>query len=131
MVLHCAISPAQTIQKVSAAEAHDLLAKTNTDSLLIIDGRSDEMFQSGYIKNAINIDAYKENLEEKLALVINRKHLFIYCTKSNRADTIINTLSRMSYKGDIILMSDGITGWKEHEFELIIPETYKKEEDGS
>jgi hypothetical protein len=28
----------------------------------------------------------------------------------------------MGYKGEIIQISDGITGWKENEFEVILPE---------
>lgn len=106
-----------------------ILSEHKTDSLLIIDGRSDEMFQSGHLPNAINIDAYKENLEEQLtATVIPHKHLFIYCTRSTRSDSIINTLSQLGYKGCILQMSDGISGWKAHEFELIIPEACKENE---
>lgn len=114
--------PAQTIQKLSAEEAHAILAETNTDTLLIIDGRSDEMYRSGHLQNAINIDAYKENLEIQLTTVVNSEHLFIYCTKSTRSDSIINTLSRMGYKGEIIQISDGISGWKDNDFEVTLPE---------
>lgn len=114
--------PAQSIQKLSAEEAHAFLAKTNTDTLLIIDGRSDEMYRSGHLQNAINIDAYQDNLEENLTSVINREHLFIYCTKATRSDSIIHTLSLMGYKGGIIQISDGITGWKAQAFEVILPE---------
>ncbi|GAO30407.1 rhodanese-like domain-containing protein [Geofilum rubicundum] len=117
------ILPAQTIQELSAEEAHAFLEKVNPDTLLIIDGRSKKMFQSGHLPNAINIDAYKKNLEKQLtAKVIPHKHLFIYCTRSTRSDSIINTLTLLGYKGDILQMSDGITGWKEHEFECIVPE---------
>jgi rhodanese-related sulfurtransferase len=120
--IHYVILPAQTIQKLSAEEAYAFLAKSNTDSLLIIDGRSEDMYQSGHLPNAVNIDAYKDNLEDQLAPVTNRGHLFIYCTKSTRSDSIITTLSLMGYKGEIIQISDGITGWKENEFEVILPE---------
>jgi rhodanese-related sulfurtransferase len=110
---------AQTIHKILAEEAHAFLAKENTDSLIIIDGRSDEMFQSGHLKNAINIDAYKETLKEKLdTSVIHHKHLFIYCTKSTRSDSIITTLSLLGYKGEIIQMTDGMTGWKENNLNI-------------
>jgi phage shock protein E len=128
LTFQCAFLPAQTIQKVSARKAHTFLSEVNPDSLLIIDGRSNEMFQSGYIKNAINIDAYKEDLEEQLSSVINRGHLFIYCTQSNRSDAILNKLSLMGYKGHIIQMSNGINGWKEKDYELIIPKKCKTEE---
>lgn len=128
LTIHCAIMPAQTIQKLSAEEAYAFLEKNNSDSLLIIDGRSDEMYRSGHLPNAINIDAYQENLAEQLTPVTNREHLFIYCTKSTRSDSIITTLSLMGYKGGIIQISDGITGWKEKTFELIRPEPNEEKE---
>ncbi len=129
LTLQYALIPAQTIQKLSAEEAPIFLTETNTDSLLIIDGRSDEMYRSGHLKNAINIDAYKESLQEELSGITDYGHLFIYCTKSTRSDSIISTLSRLGYKGEIIQMSDGITAWKAHDFELIVPKTDVMDED--
>ena len=129
LTLQYTILQAQTIQKFSAEEAHAFLTETNTDSLLIIDGRSDEMFQSGCINKAINIDAYKDDLASQLDSIKKHQHLFIYCTKSTRSDSIINTLSLLGYKGEIIQMSDGLTGWKANKFELIVPEACKGKEE--
>jgi rhodanese-related sulfurtransferase len=122
LTLKCTLITAQTILKLPAEEAHSLVTKANKDSLLVIDGRSKEMYQSGHIEYAINIDAYQENLKDQLDSIMDKEHLFIYCTQSTRSDSIISTLSLIGYKGSIIQLSDGITGWKESNFEVILPE---------
>lgn len=122
IALHFTALPAQTIQKLSASEARAYLAKTNPDSLLVIDGRSDEMYQSGHLQKAINIDAYQENLADQLNTALRREQLLIYCTKSTRSDSIIKTLTGLGYKGNIVQISEGITGWKAQGFEVILPQ---------
>lgn len=90
----------------------DLLYDEET---LIIDGRTDEMFAGGHIENAINIDADMENLEDELKKHIEVPRIVVYCTTSRRTYDIVYVLEKI-YKGEIIYISDGITGWRANGF---------------
>lgn len=82
---------------------------------LIIDGRTDEMFSDGHLERAINIDADMENLEEELKKHIDVARIVVYCTTNRRTYDILHVLEKL-YNGEIIYISDGITGWRNNGF---------------
>ncbi len=90
----------------------DLLYDNET---LIIDGRTDDMFAVGHIENAINIDADMENLEDELKKHIDVPRIVVYCTTNRRTYDIVDVLEKI-YEGEIIYISDGITGWRANGF---------------
>lgn len=106
----------QSVTVVTAKEFFehhmDLIHDSET---LIIDGRSDEMFAGGHIENAINIDADMENLEDELKKHIDVPRIVVYCTTNRRTYDILYVLENI-YKGEIIYISDGISGWRSNGF---------------
>lgn len=90
----------------------DLLYDEET---LIIDGRTDEMFAGGHIGNAVNIDADMENLEGELKKHLEVPRIVVYCTTNRRTYDILHVLEKI-YQGEIIYISDGITGWRKNGF---------------
>ncbi|MDZ7777990.1 MAG: rhodanese-like domain-containing protein [Bacteroidales bacterium] len=113
---------AQTVTKVTSLEAYPLMKKANNEQSIIIDGRSPSMYNSGHIKNAIQINAFSEDAAKKLARYVNKKQIIVYCTTNNRSQTLIKKLKRLGYRGEIIFITDGIKGWKSHGLKTI-PET--------
>lgn len=107
----------QQIIQINSVEAASLIDNIKNNSV-IIDGRDSLMYLSRHIKNAINIDANKNNLPDLLSIFLNKDEIIIYCTTSNRSNKIINTLGNLGYKGNIICINDGITGWKANGFDL-------------
>lgn len=103
---------AQRVIEVQSPEAKIYVENYGSDSLLIIDDRTQSMFESGHLKNAVNINAFSENVDQELAKYLDRERILIYCTKSNRSRTIVNKLQLLDYAGEIVLVTDGITGWK-------------------
>ena len=79
LIVH--ISFAQEIVQVNSREAQEMLNDMDKSKTTIIDGRTSEMFDEGHIYNAININAFSENVNNKLKKYINKKQLVIYCTK--------------------------------------------------
>ena len=113
---------AQTIVNITSADAKPILEKSHYDNLVIIDGRSSNMFSKGYIKDAINIDAFNEQAPKLLAQHIQKDSILVYCTNCNRTNKINELLKESGYKGTIINMTDGITGWKNNNYEISKPE---------
>lgn len=116
----------QTIVNLLSNEAKTLLEKDHRDNLVIIDGRDSRMFAEGYIKDAININAFDEKAALLLAQHLQKDSLLVYCTTCNRTTRINELLKESGYSGTIMNMTDGITGWKDKNYELIKPADHKK-----
>ncbi|MFP4692132.1 MAG: rhodanese-like domain-containing protein [Bacteroidales bacterium] len=99
------------ITRVSSQEFYDKYRHLLEDeAALVIDGRTTEMFSRGHLPNAINIDADREDLKERLKAHADEPLIVVYCTTSRRSGKIIDTMEEF-YQGEIICISDGIQGW--------------------
>ncbi len=99
------------ITRVSSKEFYDQYRHLLEDgAALVIDGRTAEMFSRGHLTGAINIDADREGLKEKLKAHADEPLIVVYCTTSRRSGKITETLEEF-YQGQIIFISDGIQGW--------------------
>ncbi len=101
----------QTVEEIKAVDAYELINSRDTDSSIMLDGRSAEMFAEKHIEGAVNIDAFQETLSSELEKYLDVNELIVYCTNSRRAELIIENLQEMHYSGKIIFISDGINGW--------------------
>jgi rhodanese-related sulfurtransferase len=111
---------AQDIDTVKSDYVYSVLSSNNFNER-IIDGRDSTMFYSGHIKNAVFIDAFSQDLNKSLQKYLTKDTLIIYCTNNRRSEIIIENLKLLNYKGLIIYMQDGLNGWKENEFDIVIP----------
>jgi rhodanese-related sulfurtransferase len=104
----------QEITGLTSLEFFKLYGERIDDgSLLLIDGRTDAMFAAEHIGKAVNIDADAYNLEELLLNHLDQPLIVVYCTTIRRTTDIVNKL-RGSYNGEIIIIRDGIVGWKQN-----------------
>ncbi|MCF8362681.1 MAG: outer membrane beta-barrel protein [Prolixibacteraceae bacterium] len=110
---------AQTVIEVDSKDALPYFENYDAESQVIIDGRTQSMFKSGHLENAININAFSEEADEKLGSYLDRERLLVYCTNSTRTETIIDKLKSMGYAGDIVAVTDGISGWKSKGFPVV------------
>ncbi|MBU1013857.1 MAG: rhodanese-like domain-containing protein [Bacteroidetes bacterium] len=109
----------QTIKRITATEFHSFLEGKDRDKLTIIDGRDSSMFYSGHIMGAINLNAFAKSTQTKLAEFIDQEQLIVYCTNYTRTETLVDLLSKSGYNGEIIFVTDGITGWKKNGFDIV------------
>lgn len=121
MLFTLQVAQSQTIVNLTSNEAKRILEKDHSNNLVIIDGRDNSMFSKGYIKNAINIDAFDEQAPILLAQYIQKDSILVYCTNCNRTTRINELLKESEYSGTILNMTDGITGWKNNQYEISKP----------
>lgn len=107
----CSCLYSQTIEKIEAINAYNIVNNRDSVNTILIDGRSKEMFAEKHIKNAINIDSFGDSLSYKLEKYIGKNEVVVYCTNQRRAEIIIEKLFQLQYQGNIVFISDGITGW--------------------
>ncbi|NCC18821.1 MAG: hypothetical protein EOM29_07770 [Bacteroidia bacterium] len=111
------VTKSQNLVEINSQEAYNLIKKINFNSI-IIDARDSMMYSNGHIEKAINIDAFNQNSETKIKEYLNRDKIIIYCTNNNRSNTLLELLKKLNYKGEIIIIKDGMMGWLNNEFEI-------------
>lgn len=109
----------QTLQEIQAKEAFELVVNRDMINTILMDGRSAAMFAEKHIAGAINIDAFQDSLVTELESFLNVKEIIVYCSNRKRAELIIEKLKELSYRGEIIFISDGINGWIAAGFDII------------
>jgi rhodanese-related sulfurtransferase len=105
VVLFSNLLSAQTIIGVDATDFLPYVETYDAKSQVIIDGRTQSMFESGHLENAVNINVFSEEVDEKLSNYLDRERILVYCTKNNRSKTIIEKLGSLGYAGEIVLIA--------------------------
>ncbi|NCC99074.1 MAG: hypothetical protein EOL95_05130 [Bacteroidia bacterium] len=108
----------QEIKRVTSLEANLLLKDYNSNAMVIIDGRDSAKFYTGHLKGAIYIDAFDSLALKSLNRYLDKEMIFVYCTTNNRSTLIIERLEQLNYHGQIVNMTDGVTGWKQNGYDL-------------
>jgi rhodanese-related sulfurtransferase len=80
------------------------------DEFEIIDVRTVEEFQSGYISGAINIDFFSADFIDKIKETDSTLKLILYCRTDNRSSKSAKILVDNNYK-NIYVIKGGIEEW--------------------
>lgn len=118
-VFLCISANSQSIKKIKAIDASEIINNRDTTSTVLIDGRSDDMFAERHIDGALNIDAFGSSLSDKLKNYLENNEIIVYCTNHRRAEIIIEKLKELHYNSKIIFITDGINGWISAGYETI------------
>jgi len=100
--------PSTTISygDVTVEEAKSLIESNS--SLIILDVRTREEYESGHIEGAILIPV--SELEDRLDELSKEEELLVYCRTGNRSSSAVNILKANGYI-KIFHLNDGITAW--------------------
>lgn len=109
--LFCISANSQPIIEILAKNAYEIVTSRDSVNSFLIDGRSAEMYAEKHIEGSIHIDAFQDSLSVKLESYLQVQELIVYCTNSHRSNLISETLKELDYKGEVIIISDGINGW--------------------
>ncbi|MFC1990906.1 rhodanese-like domain-containing protein [Chloroflexota bacterium] len=101
----------QTFRDIGVQEAFELIQRNqgNTD-FIIIDIRTPQEFNEGYIENAVNIDFYSETFNKDLDKLDKSKTYFIYCRSGNRSGKAMSIMKELGFK-EVNNLSVGIKEW--------------------
>ncbi len=91
--------------------------ESSTEKFFLLDVRSKEEYQSGHIKNSINIP--HEELIEDINLISQYKNesLIVYCRSGVRAQLVIDKLLENDFK-NIIDMNGDMLAWIESDLPI-------------
>lgn len=68
------------------------------ENIIVIDVRTKEEYDSGHIKNAINIDFYSDDFEKEISVLDKNKEYMIYCRSGGRSSEALEIMKEMGFK---------------------------------
>ena len=99
---------------ISVEQAKQMI---DNNEVFLLDVRTQEEFDEGYIEGAILIPDYE--LESRLSEVPEDAKILVYCRSGRRSVTASNILVDAGYT-DVYNMLGGINDWKDAEYPVVI-----------
>lgn len=91
---------------------------TRLDTIQLIDIRTPQEFQSGHIKNAININYFDANFLAKMNKLDKNKEVYIYCRSGSRSSSAVRKLEDTGFP-KIYDLKNGILNWNKNKLEIV------------
>ena len=114
LVYSCQIFESTEISVISDAQFNEI---QGTDYVLV-DVRTVEEYESGYIQDAINFDYYSESFQKEILSLDKSASIVLYCRTQNRSTKTANYLKENGYK-EIAVLEGGITSWVKNGNDLV------------
>lgn len=111
------------INNVSASEAKSLVEDGR--DIFIIDVRTEEEYQGGYIPLAINLNYYDKNFEVELNKLDKSKSILLYCQSGGRSSIAAGIAQKLGFK-KVYNLQGGIMAWKSAGFSITSNSTFLK-----
>ena len=104
-------APSQIIKDITPQEAFELIQKEQASpDFAIIDVRTLEEFAGGHLEDALNIDFYAADFEDRLNELDKSGTYVIYCRSGRRSGTARSTMERLGFQ-EVYNVLGGINRW--------------------
>ncbi len=94
----------------------------STTAATLVDVRTPEEYNSGHLKNAINIDYNGSSFATEIAKLDKNTPVFIYCLSGGRSGNALSQMSSAGFK-TVYNMEGGILKWRAAGFEIVSGDT--------
>lgn len=92
-------------------------AKIDEEEHFLLDVRTPEEFKAGHLKNAVNIDFYKESFSDEIDELDKRKKYLVYCRSGNRSRQTMFLMRDLGFE-EVYNLDRGIISWHDHGFHI-------------
>lgn len=110
----CLSQRSENVQVVSAEEMQTLL---ELDQVQLVDVRTPEEYEEGFIANAQNIDYFSPTFEEDLKSLDKDKPVILYCRSGVRSAKCAEKLAKAGFV-KIYDLEGGISQWQHEGYEV-------------
>ncbi len=109
----------QIIRDISTEETNRLIQENRgNQDFVLLDIRTPEEYNGGYIEGAINRDFYSPTFREELDKLDKDKTYLIYCRSGRRSGIALGTMKELGFI-EAYNMLGGINQWTEEGFTLL------------
>ncbi|GAA4281453.1 rhodanese-like domain-containing protein [Gaetbulibacter aestuarii] len=117
-LLSCKDATAQEGAKNLSPEAFSKAITGN--SVLLIDVRTPEEFQSGHIPKAQNINFFDDDFQSSLSRLDTTQAVYIYCRSGHRSGQSVANFKKAGFS-KIYNLDGGILNWESKDFKTTSP----------
>ena len=115
-IVGCKNDAQESVKVVTPDEMQTIL---ELEGVQLVDVRTPEEFNEGYIENAQNIDYYSPTFDEDIQKLDKSKPVILYCKSGNRSGKCAEILKEAGFE-KIYDLEGGITEWKYKGLDVII-----------
>jgi phage shock protein E len=103
----------QIVSYISPAELQERI-----DTIQLIDVRTPEEYNSGHLKNAVNINYLESDFLKKMNTLDKSKEIYIYCKSGNRSGNAAQKLKDAGFP-KVYDLKGGILNWNQNNLEIV------------
>ena len=97
----------------------DFKSLNSVEDIQLIDVRTIEEYNSGYIGGALNIDFYKFSFIDSINVLDKSKTTVVYCKSGNRSSKSALMMKSLGFK-NVYNLKEGMNGWLSNRNEIIL-----------
>ena len=109
MFFSCGLNGNSSINQMNSDELLDFIEINNA---ILVDVRTQDEYNSGYIENSLNIDYLSNDFSENIEKLDKNIPIILYCRSGKRSSMSANKLSKLGFK-EIYNLDGGILKWIE------------------
>ena len=119
MFSSCGLNGNSSINQMNSDELLDFIEINNA---ILVDVRTQDEYNSGYIENSLNIDYLSNDFSENIEKLDKNIPIILYCRSGRRSSMSANKLSKLGFK-EIYNLDGGILKWIETGNSVIFNDT--------
>jgi len=96
------------------------LAEIQEVEYVLIDVRTPNEYDTGYIQEALNIDFYSDSFNKNILSLKKDLKIILYCRTNNRSTKTANMLIENGYL-DVSVIEGGISSWVKSGYDINYP----------
>jgi len=114
-------STTSNVPTITAPDAYNLIQKNiDNPNFVILDVRTANEFNSGYISGAINIDYYSSDFQTIISKLDKNKQYLVYCKSGIRGAAATQIMMTLGFK-EVQNLAGGITAWIQAGYPITTP----------
>lgn len=119
MFFSCGLNGNSSINQMNSDELLDFIEINNA---ILVDVRTQDEYNSGYIESSLNIDYLSNGFSENIEKLDKNIPIILYCRSGKRSSMSANKLSKLGFK-EIYSLDGGILKWIETGNSVIFNDT--------
>lgn len=111
LVLFFAVACGSSVESQTLDSPQDFKAFLDANDVQLIDVRTADEVNNGYIAGAVNFDFHGSDFENRLLTLNKDKPVMVYCAAGGRSGKAAQTLKGMGFR-EVHDLDGGINAWK-------------------
>ena len=100
----------------------ELIDFIELNDAILVDVRTEDEYNSGYIENSLNIDYFSNDFSVNADKLDKNTPIILYCESGNRSSMSANKISKLGFK-EIYNLEGGILEWIEEGNAIVFNDT--------